>query len=213
MAFEYEKDPQAIEQASFAQLRALVQLDGLAPAEQQVVMRIVHSIGLPDVAPEVRFSEDACESGIAALEAAAPILCDADMVAQGLTKRLLPVQPQCLIAEPETAELARRLQVTRSMAAVERWAPQLAGSIVIVGNAPTALFRLLELIEEGAGVPALVIGMPVGFIGAAESKQALWEHHRALGIPCITLLGRLGGSAVAAASLNALMRYRDGECY
>ena len=110
-------------------------------------------------------------------------------------------------------ELASRLQVTRSMAAVERWLPQLAGSIVVIGNAPTALFRLLELIEQGAGAPALLIGMPVGFIGAAESKQALWDHHRALAVPCITLLGRLGAARRRRRASMPLMRYGNDECY
>lgn len=209
----YEINPQAIEQESFRQIRALTDLTDLTLAQQQVVMRIVHSVGMPEIASAVRFSANACESGIAALKQGAPILCDVEMVKQGITKRMIDQPPLCYLNDERAVALAKASGETRSMAAVELWREQLAGSVVVIGNAPTALFRLLELIEQGAEKPALIIGMPVGFVGAAESKQHLWDTHQGLGIECITLLGRQGGSAVTAASCNALLRCIRGEYY
>lgn len=209
----YEINPQAIEQESFCQIRALTDLTDLTLAQQQVVMRIVHSVGMPEIASAVRFSANACESGIAALKQGAPILCDVEMVKQGITKRMIDQPPLCYLNDERAVALAKVSGETRSMAAVALWREQLAGSVVVIGNAPTALFRLLELIEQGAEKPALIIGMPVGFVGAAESKQHLWDTHQGLGIECITLLGRQGGSAVTAASCNALLRCIRGEYY
>ena len=209
----YEINPQAIEQESFRQIRALTDLTDLTLAQQQVVMRIVHSVGMPEIASAVRFSANACESGIAALKQGAPILCDVEMVKQGITKRMINQPPLCYLNDERAVALAKASGETRSMAAVALWREQLAGSVVVIGNAPTALFRLLELIEQGADKPALIIGMPVGFVGAAESKQHLWDTHQGLGIECITLLGRQGGSAVTAASCNALLRCIRGEYY
>ncbi|MEM5535303.1 precorrin-8X methylmutase [Neptuniibacter pectenicola] len=209
----YEINPQAIEQESFRQIRALTDLTDLTLAQQQVVMRIVHSVGMPEIASAVRFSANACESGIAALKQGAPILCDVEMVKQGITKRMIDQPPLCYLNDERAVALAKASGETRSMAAVALWREQLAGSVVVIGNAPTALFRLLELIEQGAEKPALIIGMPVGFVGAAESKQHLWDTHQGLGIECITLLGRQGGSAVTAASCNALLRCIRGEYY
>ncbi|MCP5163381.1 MAG: precorrin-8X methylmutase [Hahellaceae bacterium] len=213
MSFEYEINPVAIEQQSFKTIRQLTSLDDFSRAEQQVVMRIVHSLGLPEVAREVRFSAQACDAGMHALNRHAPLLCDVEMVRQGITKRMVADLPLCFLNESETAARARSAGETRSMAALQAWLPHLEGSIVLIGNAPTALFRLLEMLQQGAPRPALVIGMPVGFVGAAESKQALWEHHQSLGIECITLLGRQGGSAVTAATCNALLRCNRGEWY
>ncbi|WP_370280215.1 precorrin-8X methylmutase [Pontibacterium sp.] len=213
MPFEYETDPVAIEQESFRQIRALTDLEGLSREEQQVVMRIVHSVGMPEVAAQVRFSPNACAQGLQALSEDKPILCDAEMVKQGITKRMINTPPLCFLNDPRAPELAKAAGETRSMAAVELWREHLAGAVVVIGNAPTALFRLLEMIEKGADKPALIIGMPVGFIGAAESKQALWDVHQDLGIECITLLGRQGGSAVSAATCNALLRCNRGEWY
>ncbi|MFT5116799.1 MAG: precorrin-8X/cobalt-precorrin-8 methylmutase [Kiritimatiellia bacterium] len=213
MPFNYESDPKAIEQESFRQIRELTALDHLSREQQQVVMRIVHSLGLPHLVEQVRFSQNACEQGMKALANNATILCDVEMVKQGITKRMLKQEPLCFLNHPETASLAKQTQETRSMAAVKQWQGLLKDSVVIIGNAPTALFRLLENIESGAEKPALIIGMPVGFVGAAESKQALWDCHQTLGIECITLLGREGGSAVSAATCNALMRCNHGEFY
>ena len=135
------------------------------------------------------------------------------MVKQGVTKRMIQSEPLCFLNDTRTVEITKNSGETRSMAALQLWQEQLAGSVVIIGNAPTALFRLLEMIEQGAPKPALIIGMPVGFVGAAESKQALWDVHEQLGVECITLLGRMGGSAVSAASCNALLRCLRGEWY
>lgn len=213
MPFHYETNPQLIERESFRQIRELTPLEGLGPEAQQVVMRIVHSVGMPEVAQQVRFSQAACERGIDALAKGRPILCDAEMVKQGITKRMVPVEPLCFLNDPKTPELAAATGETRSMAALQLWQPVLADSVVVIGNAPTALFRLLEMLEQGVARPALIIGMPVGFVGAAEAKQALWELHAILGVECITLLGRQGGSAVASATCNALLRCHHGEWY
>ena len=213
MPFEYIVSPQTIEAESFLQIRELTNLDELSREQQQVVMRIVHSVGIPEVADQVRFSNNACERGLAALAADAPVLCDVEMVKQGVTKRMVKTEPLCFLNDPRTVELAKTTGETRSMAALQLWQDDLKDSIVIIGNAPTALFRLLEMIEQGSPKPALIIGMPVGFVGAAESKQALWGEHERLGIECITLLGRMGGSAVSAAACNALLRCNRGEWY
>ncbi len=213
MPFDYVIDPVAIEQESFRQIRQLTKLDGLTQPEQQVVMRVVHSIGIPEVAAQVRFSDNACENGLKALADHAPILCDVEMVKQGITKRMIQQEPLCFLNHKGTQQIAKEKGETRSMAALELWRPHLAGSVVVIGNAPTALFRLLEMIEQGADKPAVIIGMPVGFVGAAESKEALWQVHQKLGIECITLLGRQGGSAVSSATCNALLRCNRGEIY
>ncbi len=213
MVFEYERDPQAIEKDSFRQIRALTELNPFDPEQQQVVMRIVHSLGMPELAAAVRFSDNACSAGMAALAGECEILCDVEMVRQGITKRMVRRLPSCYLNDPRAVDQAKASGETRSMAAVALWRESLAGSVVVIGNAPTALFRLLELLEQGAAKPALIIGMPVGFVGAAEAKQALWDVHKTLGIECITLLGRQGGSAVAAASCNALLRCNRGEYY
>jgi precorrin-8X/cobalt-precorrin-8 methylmutase len=216
--FDYVIDPKTIEKNSFEMIRKLTDLDGLDQSQQQVVMRIVHSVGMPEVADKVKFSANACESGQSALAAGNAILCDVEMVKQGITKRMIQQPPLCLLNDPRTAELAKATGETRSMAALKFWGDDLAGSIVVIGNAPTALFRLLEMIEHDGGKespnkPALIIGMPVGFIGASESKQALWDVHERLGIECITLLGNQGGSAVSSATCNALLRCNIGEIY
>jgi precorrin-8X/cobalt-precorrin-8 methylmutase len=213
MNFDYIHDPQKIEVESFRQIRELTALDHLSIEAQQVVMRIVHSVGFPHIAAQVNFSENACQSGIAALKKGVPILCDVEMVKQGITKRMIKTDPLCFLNQQGVAERAKEQGETRTMAAVESWLPHLAGSIVVIGNAPTALFRLLEMIDQGAPKPALIIGMPVGFVGAAESKQALWDCHQQLDIECITLLGREGGSAVSSATCNALLRCIKGEIY
>lgn len=213
MKFNYIHDPKKIEVDSFRQIRELTALDHLSIEAQQVVMRIVHSVGIPRVADQVNFSENACQSGITALKNGALILCDVEMVKQGITKRMIKTDPLCFLNQQGVAKRAKENGETRTMAAVESWLPHLTGSIVVIGNAPTALFRLLEMIDQGAPKPALIIGMPVGFVGATESKQALWDCHQQLGIECITLLGREGGSAVSSATCNALLRCINGEIY
>jgi len=213
MSYQYEINPSEIENESFRQIRTLTKLDGLSREQQQVVMRIVHSVGMPEVAEQVRFSASACASGIAAITEGCDILCDVEMVKQGITKRMIKQPPLCYLNDERAIQLAKQRAETRSMAALELWKDKLAGSIVVIGNAPTALFRLLEMLEKGCDKPALIIGMPVGFVGAAESKDALWQAHQKLGVECITLLGRQGGSAVSSASCNALLRCFNGEYY
>ncbi len=213
MSYHYEINPNEIEAESFRQIRQLTLLDHLSREQEQVVMRIVHSTGMPDIADQVRFSANACGSGIAAIASASPILCDVEMVKQGITKRMITQPPLCYLNDNRSIKRAKERAETRSMAALDLWRDSLDGSIVVIGNAPTALYRLLEMLGKGCGKPALIIGMPVGFVGAAESKAALWAAHQALGVECITLLGKQGGSAVSAAACNALLRCHQGEYY
>lgn len=213
MAYKFERNPQTIEQESFRQIRLLTDLSELSREQQQVVMRIVHTVGMPEIAEFVRFSERACEVGMQALDYPQRILCDVEMVKQGITKRMLSHEPLCYLNDPSVPLLAKEASETRTMAGLELWKDKLKDSVVVIANAPTALFKLLEMIEAGAHKPALIIAMPVGFVGAAESKQALWNSHKSLGIECITLLGKMGGSGVSAASVNALLRCNRGEWY
>jgi precorrin-8X/cobalt-precorrin-8 methylmutase len=213
MSADYEINPTAIERESFRIIRELADLDAFDTTEQQVVMRIIHSLGMPEVSSAVRFSANACAAGIAALERDCPILCDVEMVKQGVTRRMRKTPPLCFLNDERVPALAKARGETRSMAALELWQSQLSGSLVLIGNAPTALYRLLEMIASGVARPALIIAMPVGFVGAAESKDLLWDTHQALGVECITLTGRQGGSAVTAASCNALLRCINDEWY
>ena len=213
MPVDYEVDPRKIEQESFRLIRELTPLEGLDRVQQQVAMRVVHSLGQPGIVDGLRFSDQACAQGMDALANQCPILCDVEMVREGVTRRLVESPPLCFLNDPAVPALARANGETRSMAALKFWEPYLAGSVVLIGNAPTALFRLLEMIRDNEDQPALIVAMPVGFVGAAESKQLLWDSHRDLGIECITLLGREGGSAVTAASCNALLRCLNDEWY
>lgn len=213
MSYQYIKDPQQIERESFRQIRELVDLAAFDREQQQVVMRVVHSLGLPHLAQQLRFTPGAVSAGIDALKSGAALLCDVEMVKQGLTKRMLEREPLCYLNHPEVPALAKSQGLTRTMAALDFWQPVLEGSVILIGNAPTALFRLLEQLGQTSVRPALIIAMPVGFVGAAESKQALWDDAQTLGVECITLLGREGGSAVTAASCNALLRCIRAEYY
>ncbi|MCD0483476.1 precorrin-8X methylmutase [Streptacidiphilus sp. ASG 303] len=200
----YEKDGAEIYRRSFATIRAEADLAGLQPAEERVAVRMIHACGMVDLVRDLAFGPGAVARGRAALRAGAPVLCDVAMVAHGVTRRRLPADNEvvCTLGDPAVPDLARELGTTRSAAALELWRDRLDGAVVAVGNAPTALFRLLELVESGAGRPALVIGTPVGFVGAAESKQALAAHPAAL--DHLVVHGRRGGSAMAAAAVNAL---------
>jgi precorrin-8X/cobalt-precorrin-8 methylmutase len=209
--FDYLRDPDEIERQSFVRIRQLTDLSRFDADQQQVAMRLVHTSGDPDLVRDLHFSPAAVEAGIAALNQGADVLCDIEMLGHGISKRYLKGQVRCFLNAPEVAERARQTGETRTMAAMREWPPHLAGNIVAIGNAPTALFRLLELLAEGAPRPALIVGMPVGFINAAESKQALWDLAPSeFQTPCITLLGRRGGSGLAAAALNALARMANG---
>ncbi len=211
--YDYNPSPQGIEQESFRQIRACTNLADFDRDAQQAVMRVVHSLGDPSVAQHMRVSPGACAAGRAALAKNCAILCDVEMVKQGITKRMIEREPLCYLNHAEVPSLAKAAGETRSMAALQLWGDDLAGSIVVIGNAPTALFRLLEMIRQGAPKPALIVGIPVGFVGAAESKQSLWDECQELGLECITLLGRQGGSAAASSVVNALLRCNRGEYY
>ncbi|MER7134735.1 precorrin-8X methylmutase [Streptosporangium saharense] len=201
---DYVRDGAEIYRRSFATIRAESDLDGLPPDVAQVAVRMIHACGMVDLVADLGWSPDVVTAARTALRAGAPILCDATMVASGVTRRRLPAGNEvvCTLGEPGVPELAVRLGTTRSAAALELWRDRLEGAVVAVGNAPTALFRLLEMVEEGAGRPAAVLGVPVGFIGAAESKQALAEHPA--GLEYLVVHGRRGGSAMAAAAVNAI---------
>jgi precorrin-8X/cobalt-precorrin-8 methylmutase len=204
MKMTYTKDAGAIYRESFAIIRAEADLSAFPKDLARVVVRMIHACGMTDLPQYVAASPDATEAGMEALRAGATILCDANMVANGVTRSRLPKNNEvlCTLGDPETVELAKKLETTRSAAALELWRDKLEGSVVVIGNAPTALFRLLEMLEENAPRPALIIGVPVGFVGAAESKEALMASP--LKLPYITVQGRRGGSAIAAAAVNAL---------
>ncbi|MFF7631530.1 precorrin-8X methylmutase [Kitasatospora sp. NPDC008050] len=201
---EYEKDGAAIYRESFATIRAEADLAGLPADVSQVAVRMIHACGMTDLVADLLWTPNVVASARAALRAGAPILCDVSMVASGVTRKRLPADNEvvCTLSDPSVPALAAELGTTRSAAAMELWRDKLAGSVVAVGNAPTSLFRLLEMIEAGAPRPAAVIGVPVGFIGAAESKQALADHPS--GLEHLVVRGRRGGSAIAAAALNAI---------
>ncbi len=203
MTYDYIHDGAAIYAQSFATIRAETDLSGRTPAEARIAVRIVHAAGDTAIAPSLRFSPAFTAAAQAALRAGAPILCDTTMVAQGITRARLPAGNDivCTLADPATPALARQIANTRSAAALGLWGERLRGAVVAIGNAPTALFHLLELLDAGAPHPAAIIGLPVGFVGAIESKDALWADQR---VPCMILPGRRGGSAMAVAAVNAL---------
>ena len=203
--FDYVRDPAEIYRRSFATLRAEADLAAMPPSLVPTAERLIHACGMPEILKHLTWGGDPAKAGQAALKAGAPILVDAEMVGAGVMKARLPAANQviCTHNDARTPDLAKTAETTRSAAAVDLWLPHLQGAVVVFGNAPTALFRLLELLAEGAPQPAVILGFPVGFIGAAESKQALAEHAGV--IPFLTLQGRLGGSAMAAASVNALL--------
>lgn len=201
---DYVRDGEEIYRRSFATIRAEADL-GRIPADlEKLAVRIAHASGMVDVIDDLVFAPGAGMAGRQALAAGSPILCDARMVAEGITRSRLPADNAviCTLGEASVPEIARRIGNTRSAAALDLWQPHLPGAVVAIGNAPTVLFRLLEILDEGAPQPALILGFPVGFIGAAESKAALAENSR--GVPFVALKGRRGGSAMVAAAINAL---------
>ena len=205
---DYIRDGAAIYRRSFEIIRAESDLARFTPEEERVAVRIIHACGMVEASADIVFSSGAARAGMAALERGAPVLCDANMVAHGVTRARLPRDNQviCTLGDAQVPELAARLGTTRTAAAMEFWRDHLGGSVVAIGNAPTALYRLLELLDEGVAPPACVIGMPVGFVGAAESKAALLADGR---VPCMIMRGRKGGSAMAAAAVNALASARE----
>lgn len=201
---DYLRDTEAIYRASFDAVRAATDLSAIEADLEALAIRLVHAVGQPEIVADLAWSAGAAAVGHRALAAGAPILVDAHMVEAGIIRARLPKDNRviCTLDEPGVADAAKTQGTTRSAAAVERWLPDLAGAVVAIGNAPTALFRLLELLDDGAPRPAVILGFPVGFIGAAEAKDALIENPR--GAAFVALKGRLGGSALAAAAVNAL---------
>lgn len=202
--FDYIRDGAAIYRQSFAIIRAESDLSGMPADLEKLAVRVIHACGMPDIVTDLAWSEGAGAIGRKALAGGAPVFCDARMVAEGITRARLPADNPviCTLQDPRVPAMATASGQTRSAAAVELWQEQLAGAVVVIGNAPTALFRLLELLQDGAPRPALVLGFAVGFVGAAESKAALAANR--LGIPYVVVNGRRGGSAMAAAAVNAL---------
>jgi precorrin-8X/cobalt-precorrin-8 methylmutase len=200
--FDYVRDGAEIYRRSFAAIRAEADLDRFPADVARVVVRMIHSCGMTDLPGDVGYSDGVLRAARAALLRGAPVLCDAQMVAAGITRRRLPARNEvvCTLADARVPSLAERLGTTRSAAALDLWGPLLPGSVVAIGNAPTALFRLLELVDAGAGRPAAVFGIPVGFVGAAESKLALAQS----GLGYLVVHGRRGGSAMTVAAVNAV---------
>ncbi len=204
MTYHYEKDGAAIYAQSFATIRAEAELGSFTADEEQVAVRMIHASGMVGLERDIRFSPSFVSAARTALEEGAPIFCDARMVSEGVTRKRLPAGNDviCTLHDPSVPDLAKSMGNTRSAAALELWRPRLAGSLVAIGNAPTALFHLLNMLEEpDCPRPAAVIGCPVGFVGAMESKAALWEDQP---VPCVIVEGRLGGSAITVAAINAI---------
>ena len=200
----YEKDAAEIYRQSFATIRAKADLSRFSPQEAQVAVRMIHSCGMVDLVADVEFSVGAVVKARTALRGGAPILCDVQMVASGVSRRRLPADNDvlCTLSDPRVADLARKIGNTRTAASVELWGNQLDGAVVAIGNSPTALFHLLDLLRDSDIRPAVIIGIPVGFIGAAESKQALADND--LGLDYIVVHGTRGGSAITCGALNAM---------
>jgi precorrin-8X/cobalt-precorrin-8 methylmutase len=204
----YIRDGAAIYERSFAIIRAEADLKHFSPEEERVAVRIIHASGMVEVARDIVFSPGLVIAAREALNRGAPILCDSKMVANGVTRARLPAQNDviCTLDDPRVPDLARDIGNTRTAAAMELWRDRLGGALIAIGNAPTALFRLLEMLDAGTPMPAAIIGMPVGFVGAAESKEALIADAR---VPFVTVRGRKGGSAMTAAAINALASERE----
>jgi precorrin-8X/cobalt-precorrin-8 methylmutase len=205
-SLDYIRDGARIYERSFAVIRAEADLSGFSSEEAEIVVRMVHACGYVEITRRILFGNGLVGAARTALARGASILCDSEMVAHGVTRARLPAENDvvCTLQDPRVARLADELHTTRSAVALELWRDRLDGALVAIGNAPTALFHLLEMLDAGAPKPAAVLGVPVGFVGAAEAKDALVENSR--GIPFLTVLGRMGGSAMAAAAVNALAR-------
>jgi precorrin-8X/cobalt-precorrin-8 methylmutase len=204
--YDYIRDGNAIYERSFAIIREEADLSAFTVDEADIAIRMIHACGQVEAAQHFRFSKDFVVAARGALQAGKPVLCDAEMVARGVTHARLPANNEviCTLRDPRTPELAKQIGNTRSAAALDLWADKLDGALVAIGNAPTALFYLLEMLDKSGVRPAAIIGMPVGFVGAAESKDAL--EVSPLGIPYAIVKGRLGGSAMTAAAVNAIAR-------
>ena len=203
---DYLRDGAAIYRRSFAIIRAEADLSRFSDAEADVAVRMLHSCGMVEIAKNIVFADEVITAAREALDAGAAVLCDSEMVSHGVTRARLPAGNAviCTLRDPSIPALAEKLGTTRSAAALELWLDRLEGAVVAIGNAPTSLFRLLEMLDEGAPRPAAILGIPVGFVGAAESKEALIANPR--GVPFIAVRGRVGGSAMTAAAVNGLAR-------
>ena len=204
MPYHYETNGEAIYKTSFATIRSEADLSRFSNREEQIAVRMIHASGQVGLAHDIRFSPGFVNASVQALESGKPILCDTRMVSEGITRSRLPANNEvvCTLNDPRVPNLARDMQNTRSAAGLELWAEHLKGALVAIGNAPTALFHLLNMLEDSSCPrPGAIIGCPVGFIGAVESKQALWHSQP---VPCCTVLGRIGGSAIAVAAVNAI---------
>lgn len=203
---DYLRDGTTIYQLSFAIIRAEADLSRFSDAEADVAVRMLHACGMVEIAQNIVFADEVITAAREALDAGAAILCDSEMVSHGVTRARLPAGNAviCTLRDPTIPALAEKLGTTRSAAALELWLDRLEGAVVAIGNAPTSLFRLLEMLDEGAPRPAAILGIPVGFVGAAESKEALIANPR--GVPFIAVRGRVGGSAMTAAAVNGLAR-------
>jgi precorrin-8X/cobalt-precorrin-8 methylmutase len=206
MSHDYLRDGDAIYQRSFAIIRAETDLARFSADEADIVIRMIHACGSPDAAAHIEFGHGLVAAARAALASGAPVLCDSEMVAHGVTRARLPKNNDvlCTLRDPRVPALAQKLGTTRSAAALDLWRERLAGSVVAIGNAPTALFHLLYMLAQGGPKPAAILGIPVGFVGAAESKDALAAD--SAGVPYLVVRGRIGGSAMTAAAINALAR-------
>jgi precorrin-8X/cobalt-precorrin-8 methylmutase len=202
----YLQDGATIYERSFAIIRAETDLSCFSVEEADIVVRMIHACGVVEAARDVMFGENFVAAARGALAAGAPIFCDAEMVAHGITRARLPANNNviCTLNDPRVVALAKKRETTRSAAALDLWLDRLAGAVVAIGNAPTALFHLLDLLDDGVPKPAVILGIPVGFVGAAESKAALAADPRS--VPFLTVRGRMGGSAMTAAAINALAR-------
>ncbi len=206
---DYIRNGDDIYRKSFAMIRSEANLDKLSADLAHVAVRLIHACGMTDIVQDLAASPDAVQAGREALALGAPIFCDSQMVANGITRKRLPANNDiiCTLNHADVPAIAQQIDNTRSAAALDLWQPQMAGSVIAIGNAPTALFRLLELLDQGAPQPALILGFPVGFVGAAESKAELAANSR--GVPFLTLQGRRGGSAIAVAAVNALAKENE----
>lgn len=209
MPYDYEKDGAAIYRQSFATIRAEADLARFSAQEEPIAVRMIHAAGMVGLEEHARFSENFATAARAALQKGAPVFCDAYMVSEGVTRKRLPAENEviCTLRDPSVPELAKQMGNTRSAAALELWRPKLEGALVAIGNAPTALFHLLNMLEDPeCPRPAAIIGCPVGFVGARESKDALWAANP---VPNMIVKGRLGGSAITVAAINAIASYAE----
>lgn len=208
---KYERDPKIIQKVSIQSIRESLQLDDPEDCAQQLLVRMVYAYGDNNIYPETRISDTAIASGLLALKKNANVLCDSKMVMEGLKQQYLSKEPICLIDKPSVVSQAKAKKITRAMVSVENWKRYAEGSIVLIGNEATALLHLIELIEqEEIGKPALIIGMPRGYLNTAEAKQYLWENHQQLDTPCMTINGTKGGSTLTAAAMNGLIYLQQG---